>query len=105
MTAKPKTKRVIIDGHRRKVPVDSLDQTETPDATIRRLARELEELKSELRKTADWFFNERKRAERLSAELTRVRGMAFAISTITSEICERRQLCEIGHDADDDIPF
>ncbi|RWJ00544.1 MAG: hypothetical protein E5X86_26580 [Mesorhizobium sp.] len=98
-TQKPTRVRRKIDGKIRFVPADTTNQTETPEATIRRLAEEV-------KKFSDWWHEDRRKVERLELRLRALEGTLRAISNLarieTGDFVER---CDRGGPYDDHIPF
>lgn len=80
--------------------VGSTNETETPEATIKRLSRQLEETESALKKTTNWWRSAERRADAAQTEVAKLRGIAAGIAAIAAAMQPRQPDMH-----PDDIPF
>ncbi|TIS71851.1 MAG: hypothetical protein E5W94_32430 [Mesorhizobium sp.] len=85
---------------RKKSAVDqAINQTETPEATIKRLA-------GEVKKFSDWWHEDRRKVERLEHQLQSLQGTLRSISNLARiDIGGFVERCDRGSPYDDHIPF
>ncbi|RWL21940.1 MAG: hypothetical protein EOR57_05755 [Mesorhizobium sp.] len=77
----------------------AMNQTETPEATIRRLA-------GEVKKFSDWWHEDRRKMERLEHRQRALEGTLRAISNLARiDVGDFVERCDRGSPYDDSLPF
>ena len=96
----PKMVKRKINGVTRMVAADSANQTETADATIKRLVGEVKQF-------SDWWHQDRRKVERLEQRVRQLEGTLRSMANLAhvdlGDLVERPKWS--AHDHDEDIPF
>jgi len=101
--AQARKKPVATKAARRKpaafVAAETVNQAETPEATIKRLA-------GEVKKFSDWWHEDRRKVERLEHRVQTLEGTLRAISNLARvDVGDFVARCDRGGPYDDNIPF